>query len=45
MGSDAFRRYNDWSQALLALRPDTLLQSFMRRPETADDADSAQGTT
>lgn len=33
MGSGAFRRYTEWSQALLSLRPDTLLQSFMRPPE------------
>ena len=48
MGSDAFRRYNDWSQALLSLRPDTIIQSFMRPPATtaaaeaeADAADDA----
>ena len=41
MGSDAFRRDNDWSQALLQLRPDTLLQSFMRRPDPADPAHDA----
>ncbi len=33
MGSGAFRRYGEWSQALLSLRPDTLLQSFMRPPD------------
>jgi hypothetical protein len=33
MGSDAFRRYSQWSEALLNLRPDTLIQSFMRGPE------------
>lgn len=33
MGSDAFRRYSQWSEALLNLRPDTLIQSFMRPPE------------
>jgi len=46
MGSDSFRRYNDWSQALLQLRPDTLLQSFMRpREEAGDkDADTAEKT-
>jgi hypothetical protein len=36
MGSDAFRRYNDWSQALMSLRPDTLIQSFMRQPARSD---------
>ncbi len=30
MGSDAFRRYSQWSEALLNLRPDTIIQSFMR---------------
>jgi hypothetical protein len=30
MGSDTFRRYLLWSEALLSLRPDTFLQSFMR---------------
>ena len=40
MGSDAFRRYNDWSQALLSLRPDTIIQSFMRPP--ADSAAEAE---
>lgn len=29
MGSDAFRRYNDWLEALMSLRPDTLLSSFL----------------
>jgi hypothetical protein len=36
MGSGAFRRYTDWSQALLSLRPDTILQSFMRPPERSE---------
>jgi hypothetical protein len=33
MGSDAFRRYTRWSEALLSLRPDTFIQAFMRPPE------------
>ena len=49
MGSDAFRRYNDWSQALMSLRPDTLIQSFMRPPargaNTEPEADSADEAT
>ena len=49
MGSDAFRRYSDWSQALLSLRPDTLIQSFMRPPEAArtpqSDADKGDAVT
>lgn len=36
MGSDTFRRYIDWSEALLSLRPDTLLQSFIRPPQRPD---------
>ena len=36
MGSDSFRRYSQWSEALLSLRPDTLIQSFMRPPERPD---------
>lgn len=39
MGSDAFRRYTQWSEALLSLRPDTIIQSFMRPPERARAAD------
>ena len=35
MGSDAFRRYTQWSEALLNLRPDTIIQSFLRPPEQA----------
>ena len=33
MGNDAFRRYNDWLEALMSLRPDTLLQAFLRPPD------------
>ena len=36
MGSDAFRRYTQWSEALLSLRPDTIIQSFMR-PQRSED--------
>src|SRR5437868_15372949 len=48
MGSDAFRRYNDWSSALLSLRPDTIIQSFMRPPAgnaAEADADAADEAT
>jgi len=44
MGSEAFRRYTQWSEALLSLRPDTIIQSFMRprqageKPETSEEA-------
>ena len=37
MGSDAFRRYTQWSEALLSLRPDTIIQSFMRPPLRDDE--------
>lgn len=43
MGNDAFRRYNEWLEALMSLRPDTIFQAFMRptdrpaSPTTADD--------
>jgi len=37
MGSDAFRRYSRWSEALLSLRPDTFIQAFMRPPDASDD--------
>lgn len=33
MGSGAFRRYVEWSEAIMSLRPDTFLQSFMRPPQ------------
>lgn len=47
MGSDAFRRYSQWSEALLNLRPDTIIQSFMRGPDrspknTGTDATSEE---
>ena len=46
MGSDAFRRYSQWSEALLNLRPDTLIQSFMRGPERpASDANKGDEIT
>ncbi len=32
-GTDTFRRYVEWSEALMSLRPDTLIQAFMRPPE------------
>ena len=33
MGTDTFRRYLAWSEALMSLRPDTFLQSFLRPRE------------
>lgn len=41
MGTDTFRRYLLWSEALLSLRPDTFLQSFLRPRE--GDAEGADG--
>ncbi|HYM16769.1 MAG TPA: hypothetical protein VEZ14_14550 [Dehalococcoidia bacterium] len=44
MGTDTFRRYVDWSEALLSLRPDTIIQAFLRpeqgprRPARGGDA-------
>lgn len=29
MGNESFRRYNDWLEALMSLRPDTLLSSIL----------------
>jgi hypothetical protein len=42
-GTDTFRRYVEWSEALLSLRPDTLIQAFMRPPQrpAAEDAPEA----
>jgi hypothetical protein len=35
MGTDTARRYTRWSEALLSLRPDTILEAFMRPPTRA----------
>jgi urease accessory protein UreF len=40
MGNDAFKRYNEWLEALMSLRPDTIMQSFMRPPERSGGAPS-----
>ncbi len=45
MGSDAFRRYSQWSEALLSLRPDTIIQSFMRPPRRPDAVEKADDAT
>jgi hypothetical protein len=39
MGSDAFRRYTQWSEALLSLRPDTIMQAFMRPRDETEQKD------
>jgi hypothetical protein len=39
MGSDAFRRYNEWSQSILSLRPDTFIQAFMRPNDRSPSSD------
>ena len=41
MGTDTFRRYLAWSEALMSLRPDTFLQSFLRPREV--DPDEGEG--
>ncbi len=40
-GSGTFRRYTEWSEALL--RPDTFMQAFMRPPLRPDDAPPSKG--
>jgi hypothetical protein len=42
-GTDTFRRYVEWSEALLSLRPDTLIQAFMRPPQRPASAESGDG--
>jgi hypothetical protein len=45
-GTDTFRRYVEWSEALMSLRPDTLIQAFMRapqRPAAGEGDDSGAG--
>lgn len=45
MGSDAFRRYTQWSQALLSLRPDAIIQSFMRPPQRPEAQEESPDVT
>lgn len=33
MGSDAFRRYNDWSEALFGVRPESFMRGLMDQME------------
>ncbi len=33
MGSDAFRRYNEWSEALFGVRPDTFMRGILDQME------------
>jgi hypothetical protein len=33
MGSDAFRRYNEWSEALFGVRPDTFMRGILDQIE------------
>ncbi len=40
MGTGTFRRYLQWSESLLSLRPDTFLQSFLRSRDAGDEDDS-----
>jgi hypothetical protein len=44
-GTDSFRRYVEWSEALLSLRPDTLIQSFMRPPQRPGAGDESGAGT
>jgi hypothetical protein len=50
-GTDTFRRYVEWSEALLSLRPDTFIQALMRPPErtpqrpASDANDAAESET
>ena len=44
MGSGTARRYVEWSEALLALRPDTLIQSFMRPPGRSNPGRESDGS-
>ncbi len=43
MGSDAFRRYTSWSDAILGLRPEAFVQAWLRslerfrNPEKSDE--------
>jgi hypothetical protein len=37
MGSDTFRRYTSWSEALLGLRPEALFQSWLAQIERGRD--------
>jgi hypothetical protein len=45
MGSGAFRRYVEWSEAIMSLRPDTLLQAFMRPREAPPPAADTEPST
>lgn len=48
MGGDYFRRYNEWVEALMSLRPDTILQAMMRPPErdvAPTDEDKGEAAT
>jgi hypothetical protein len=42
MGSDAFKRYTSWSEALLSLRPDTFMQALLRSTEPRSRASRAR---
>ncbi len=41
MGNDSFRRYNDWVEALMSLRPDTLLSSILGPSTRSPSRDAA----
>jgi hypothetical protein len=33
MGSDSFRRYNEWSEALFGVRPDSFMRGILDQME------------
>ncbi len=41
MGNDGFRRYNEWLEAIMSLRPDNLIQALLRPPERSSPAAEA----
>lgn len=44
-GSDSFRRYVEWSDALMAFRPDRLIDAFLRPPEREPAGEAAPEET
>ena len=48
MGNDGFRRYNEWLEAIMSLRPDNILQALLRPPErgpSSTDTEKADEAT
>lgn len=45
MGSDSFRKYNDWSEAIFGVRPESLMRGVLdtmdrMRPQPKNDGDT-----